>query len=262
MRSTVRRAAQLKRTAKIDFNVAQDVGPLRQDQTLPRVLTVDEVFRLLGVVDTATAAGARDKAILETLYGTGIRCSELTALNLTDVDFDGKTIFVRHGKGDRERLAVLGSVNQAALEFYLLYRPILSHPVTGQHPNAVFLNTRCGRLSARSIQRIVASWGYVAGLGRVHPHVLRHSFVTHLRSSGADLRCTQLLAGHSSVNTTAKYDHVCVDRLFALYNRAHPRAMAPEAYTKPTALERMLYKPLYRRRKSPPGANGPPEKER
>ena len=196
-------------------------GP-RQDHKLPHFLTGEEVARLL-----ATSAGdeplhVRDRAILETLYSAGLRVGELVGLNLDDIDLDDGTITVR-GKGKRERLALLGVPALAAVHAWLELRSTIA-PQAAKHA-AVFLNHRGGRLTVRSVGRLLEKYLALAGLDpATSPHTLRHSFATHLLDAGADIRGVQELLGHKSLTTTQIYTHVSTQRLQESYQKAHPRA--------------------------------------
>jgi integrase/recombinase XerC len=192
----------------------------KRERYLPPHLTVDEMFRVL---DGARAAGpipARDRAILELLYSTGIRVSELVSLDWVDVDRRGQVVRVL-GKGRKERVIPVGSTALAALDDYRRRWP--SDRRRDQH--AVFLNARGTRLGVRSIARIVAHYvGRAETHVRASPHAFRHSFATHLLNAGADLRAIQELLGHASLSTTQRYTHVNFARLAEVYDKAFPRA--------------------------------------
>jgi integrase/recombinase XerD len=194
---------------------------------IPKPLTEAEVDALLATAVTDTPTGLRDRAILEVLYGTGVRISELVGLDRADVDLDGATVRVL-GKGGKERLAPLGRPSRAALDAYLTRgRPELARPggIRGRAGDAVFLNARGGRLTRQGIWGLVRQAGGRAGLGdRVYPHVLRHSCATHMVDHGADIRVVQELLGHASLSTTQVYTKVSAERLRAVYDAAHPRA--------------------------------------
>jgi len=185
---------------------------------LPSFLTEEEVVALLES-PPPTPSGLRDRAIMEMLYATGIRVSELAGLNLSDIDILGGTIRV-FGKGKKERIVPVGRPALSALAEYLKTRRGLSR----MDKNAVFLNERGGRLSCRSIETILTKYARIAGLKKVTPHTLRHSFATHMLSRGADLRMVQELLGHRSLSTTQIYTHITPQRLKEVYNIAHPRA--------------------------------------
>jgi integrase/recombinase XerC len=178
---------------------------------LPRVLSEDEVARLLDAPPLLTLTALRDRAILEVLYGAGVRVSELVALDVADYDAGARTVRVT-GKGDRERMALVGQYATDALNAYLAGgRPGLGSAALAQ---ALFLNSDGGRLTVRSVQRLVSWCGRAIGIERpVTPHTLRHSFATHLMNGGADLRVVQELLGHQSLNTTQVYTHVSAEQL-------------------------------------------------
>ncbi len=194
----------------------------KQEQTIPTHLTVDDTFRLLDAIETDTLLGLRNRAIFETFYSSGVRLSELAGMNVGDVDFAGTQVRVL-GKGNRERIVPVG---QKALEAIKSYRERLrreSDPKPGTG-GALFLNKNGGRLSTRSIDRVLKKIAAKCGLTTpVSPHALRHSFATHMLDAGADLRVLQEMLGHKSLSTTQKYTHVSVDRLMAIYDKAHPR---------------------------------------
>jgi integrase/recombinase XerC len=201
------------------------------DHRLPDVLTVDEVARLLTVPDVTTPLGTRDRAILETLYGAGLRVSELVGLDVGHYDPGTRSMRVL-GKGDRERIALVGREAVSALGAYLeTGRPQLAQPRSGTTTArrgdraALFVNRRGGRLTARSVQRMIEAAGAAVDL-RLTPHTLRHSFATHLMDGGADMRIIQELLGHASLGTTQVYTHVSQRRLQEVYAGAHPRARA------------------------------------
>jgi integrase/recombinase XerC len=187
-------------------------APARK-RPLPIHLGERDVDRLL-----AAAGSARDRAILETLYGGGLRVSELAGLDLDDLDLRSGVARVR-GKGRKERLAPLGSAAAAALREYLASRPRVADP------RPVFLNRHGKRLTVRSVHRMLGAAALRAGVdARTTPHTLRHSFATHLLDRGADLREVQELLGHKNIATTQIYTHVSVERLKKVYEKSHPRA--------------------------------------
>ena len=206
-------------------NPAQEISAPKQSRPIPDFLTVDETFRFLNAVRGDSLAALRDRAIFETLYATGIRVSELAGLNIGHVDYAGQCIRVR-GKGDKERLV---PITEAALGAIRAYRQSLPKELIPRRGTdgaaALFRNLRGGRLSARSIGRLLDQWGRKLGMDRpLHPHMLRHTFATHLLNAGADLRVVQELLGHQSLSTTQKYTHVSIDRLMGVYDKAHPRS--------------------------------------
>ncbi|MGP0069927.1 MAG: tyrosine recombinase XerC [Isosphaeraceae bacterium] len=191
----------------------------KQARRLPRLLRVDEVIRLLEGVPVDTPPGIRDRAMLETLYGGGLRVGELVALNVEDIDGDQELLRVR-GKGRRERLAPIGRMAVDWLERWVPLR----QPKAVREP-ALFLNQRGTRLTARSVGRLLEGHLLRAGLvDTASPHTLRHSFATHLLDRGADLRSVQELLGHRNLTTTQIYTHVTQDRILDIYHGAHPRA--------------------------------------
>jgi integrase/recombinase XerC len=209
----------LRRRGLVKADPAAGLRNPKQAKRLPKLLRVDQVICLLEAVPTETAAGVRDRAMLETLYGGGLRVGELVGLNLADLDGESDLVRVR-GKGRRERLCPVGQMALTWLRHWLpLRRP--KHP----HEPAVFLNQRGTRLTARSVGRLLEAHLVRAGLvDTASPHTLRHSFATHLLDGGADLRSVQELLGHRSLTTTQLYTQVTQDRLLDIYHDAHPRA--------------------------------------
>ena len=195
----------------------------KQEKSLPRFLSVDDMFQLLGGVEIKKSLDVRDRAVLEVLYSTGIRVSELVGLNWIDVDTTSGIIRVL-GKGAKERIVPIGQVALTALAAYAAeQRKQFQAECKGD--TAVILNSRGQRITTRSIARIVEKYMKLVGLPiKMGPHGLRHSFATHLLNGGADLRVIQELLGHTSLSTTQKYTHVNLDQLTAIYDKAHPRA--------------------------------------
>lgn len=194
----------------------------KQEQTIPAYLPVDDMFRLLDSIKADNLAGLRNRAIFETLYSCGLRVSELSGMNLFDVDFTKSVIRVL-GKGDRERIVPIG---RKALEAIKAYRQRLREEsgISDDTNAPLFLNRNQGRLTVRSIARILDKTAKECGLlAPVSPHALRHTFATHMLDAGADLRIVQELLGHKSLSTTQKYTHVSIDRLMEAYDKAHPR---------------------------------------
>jgi integrase/recombinase XerC len=213
----------LKRRDRVRTNPAAGVATPRQERRLPRQLSVAEMSQLLETPDDSTPLGARDRAILEFLYATGVRVSELTSLELEDLDLSEGVVRVA-GKGRKERMVPVGSKAIAAARVYLRLRTALE-PRPGSGGEALFLNFRGTRLNARSVRRILDRTIRSCALARkISPHTLRHSFATHLLDAGADLRAIQELLGHASLSTTQKYTHVSTERLLRTYGRSHPRA--------------------------------------
>jgi integrase/recombinase XerC len=197
-------------------------GP-RQDRCLPHFVSRDDMKRLLETPPADTPSGLRDRAILETIYSAGLRVSELTGLNVEDVELAEGMATVR-GKGRKERLALLGPQAVAAIRAWLAERQKLAGP-RAVHQPALFLNRGGTRLTTRSVGRLLAKYLAQAGLDpRTSPHTLRHSFATHLLDAGADIRGVQELLGHRSLATTQIYTHVSTQRLRESYHKAHPRA--------------------------------------
>ena len=227
--SVARRVAELRsfgdylvREKVLDRNVFRLINAPRVPKRLPHYLTVAEVESLLAVPDTTAPRGLRDRAIIEVLYGAGLRVSELTGLDVGDVDLTQAQVFVL-GKGSKERVGLLGRAAVRAVWSYLeVGRPEL----LGRQPtDALWLNHRGGRLTVRGVGMILARVGEQAGIRtHVSPHVLRHSFATHLMDGGADLRVVQELLGHANLTTTQIYTHVSQSRTREVYMRAHPRA--------------------------------------
>jgi integrase/recombinase XerD len=189
-------------------------------QTLPRFLTLEEVHRLLEQPDTTRDLGIRDRAILELLYATGLRASELVALRLSDVDWD-RGVLVCLGKGSRERLVPIG---RSAMEWLTRYLPVRQRWLGSRVSAWLFISPRGHALTRQALWKLVARYGRAAGLGRVMPHMLRHTFATHLLEHGADLRSVQMMLGHSDLSTTQVYTYVTNERLRQIYDQCHPRA--------------------------------------
>ena len=206
-------------------NPAATVRSPKLPKSLPRVLPVEEVFALVDAPEVERVLGLRDRAILEVLYGGGLRVSELVGLSLGDLDLRGRVVHVL-GKGRKERLCPLNEAAVEALKAWLSRRgELLAVPLPRQDSDALFLNHRGGRLTARSIARHLDRYVLKAGLQRkTSPHAMRHSFATHLLGSGADIRSIQELLGHSSLSTTQRYTEVSWDKLQEIYDKAHPRA--------------------------------------
>lgn len=223
----------LEKRQRIEHNPMTAVRGPKVPRRLPRHLTVDEVFALLRAADGHTPYALRDRAILELLYGSGVRLGELVALNVEDLVLDRREVRVRAGKGGRERIALFGRVAETALRTYLQQgRPALVSPQ--RSTSALFLNREGGRLSRVSINKIVHHYAHKAGLRKeVTPHVLRHSFATHLMEAGADIRVVQELLGHRSPQTTQVYTHVSQHHLRRVYDRYHPRSRRGRAHELP-----------------------------
>ena len=195
----------------------------KQEKKLPRFLEYEEVKRLLETPPTDNWLGARDKAILETLYSTGMRVSELVALNMDDVDFLGEVVHIR-GKGKKERIAPISSSALAVIQHYMEYRNKRAQTNGNFDPKVLFVNKHGRRLSTRSVRRKMDKYLKIAGLDpAISPHTLRHSFATHMLNKGADLRSVQELLGHQSLSTTQIYTHLTTSKIKEIYDGAHPR---------------------------------------
>ncbi len=219
VRSFLRHAV---RNGQIAVSPAQRVPTPRVPRPLPNTLTVDEMFNLLDRIQEDDPASLRDRAILELLYAAGLRVSELVALDLEDVDLSSLIVRVL-GKGNKERMVPFGKKAAEGVRRWLdRSRPLRDR---GADPLALFLNMRGGRLTDRSVRRILNRRLREAAIfARMSPHALRHSFATHLLGAGADLRAIQELLGHASLSTTQRYTHVSTDALMRVYDRAHPRS--------------------------------------
>jgi len=215
----------LEKEELIRGNPAAEILTPRLERYIPTYLPVDDVFRLLERPDRHKPLGLRDQAILEVLYSSGIRAGELEGLNISSIDFDQRLIKV-FGKGDRERIVPVGRQALRAVKAYLDATVSLRQGSGGLSLNSpLFVNFRGGRLTARSIGRIVKKYVKQIGLTfEISPHSMRHTFATHMLDGGADLRSVQELLGHSSLSTTQKYTHVSLDRLMEVYDKAHPRS--------------------------------------
>jgi len=211
----------LVREGIIPKNPAKGVATPKTEKYIPTTLTIDEMFRMLDAPDISNPLGLRDRAILELLYSSGIRVGELTQLNCEHVDWELGIVKVL-GKGKKERIVPIGSKAVEALKDSLRRRGL---PPGKDRGRPLFINTRGGRLTDRSVRRIVEKYGKKSCLGKsVGPHALRHTFATHLLDAGADLRDIQELLGHVSLSTTQKYTHVSIDGLMDTYDKAHPRS--------------------------------------
>ncbi len=212
----------LIKTGRLSESPAELILTPKQDRTIPVYLPVDDMFRLLDAIETDSLLGARNRALFEILYSAGIRVSELAGLDAADVDLPSRTIRVT-GKGNKQRMVPIG---KKAAESVRRYRETLfgEAGIAPEDEGALFRNNRGGRLTARSIARILETIARRIGIHiPVSPHALRHSFATHLLDAGADLRVVQELLGHKSLSTTQKYTHVSIDRLMETYDKAHPR---------------------------------------
>lgn len=206
----------------ISTNPAERVLTPKRGRSVPHYLPVDEIFRLLDGLKGKSVLALRNRAILETLYSTGIRVAELAGMDVGDVDFNKGFVRVI-GKGNKERLAPVGKRALTCIRAYLDKRGEGTESgVSSSEP--LLLNNRGGRLTTRSIARLLEDVVRQLGLLRpISPHGLRHTFATHMLDAGADLRVVQELLGHASLTTTQRYTHVSIDRLMEVYDRAHPR---------------------------------------
>ena len=236
----------LNRDGGVEGNPAGEVRTPKQARPLPRVLTKDDADALMECPEGTTERSKRDRAILETLYSTGARVGELVSMNMDDLNVRDGLVRLQ-GKGRKERIVPIGAVAVEALRDYHadLQRSSVSpfdpstrlgvvsesnHQAQGRHQPSgtqdlpVFRNNRGGRLTARSVARIVEKYSRHLAGGRISPHALRHSFATHLLDEGADLRAIQEMLGRASLASTQKYTHLATDQLLAVYDRSHPRA--------------------------------------
>lgn len=221
----------LLRLGRVETNPMVLIRTPKQSKRLPKAISVEQVEALLDAPDTKETLGARDRAILETLYSTGVRVSELVDLDRNDLDHATQTLRVR-GKGKKERIVPLGSHAMAAIRHYLtLLEPDprfteLRRRSMVDTDIPLFINKNAGRLSSRSVRRKLDKYLTSVGLDPgISPHTLRHSFATHLLDNGADLRSVQELLGHQSLSTTQVYTHLSTMRLRTAYDEAHPRAV-------------------------------------
>ena len=212
----------LQREEIISTNPVATASSPKLDKRLPSFLTINEVERLLEAPDSSKPQGQRDRALMELLYASGLRVSELVSLNLEQINLDSGEIRVR-GKGDKERMVLMGKPAARALSDYLSQgRPKL---LGKKGSSALLLNPDGGRLSGRRVQTILGKYANIAGIDRrVHPHMLRHTFATHLLDGGADLRVVQELLGHASLSSTQIYTHVTQSQARKVYLSAHPMA--------------------------------------
>ncbi|MFQ6038244.1 MAG: tyrosine recombinase XerC [Candidatus Aminicenantales bacterium] len=206
----------------VDENPARVVSSPKQERPVPSFLSEEEMKRFLDLPQSARPLDLRDKAMMELLYATGIRVSELVGVRLEDVNFSEQMIRIR-GKGKKERLVPFGQAAEVSLRAYLRAREKINRGRIDE--DALFLNYRGSRLSVRSVERIVDKHIRRSALRRkISPHSLRHSFASHLLSRGADLRVIQELLGHESLATTQKYTHIDIKHLLDVYRKSHPRS--------------------------------------
>ena len=206
----------------VSSNPAKTVKSPKIPKRVPQFLTVDEIFSLLAAPKGVGNLEIRDKAILELFYASGLRLSELVGLNVSHIDLEEKVVRIL-GKGDKERMVPIGDKAIAALRHYIDKRfgLLLTHAQT----QALFLNKSGGRLSARAVERLLDKYLKRSGIQKkVTPHILRHTFATHMLNQGADMRGIQELLGHASLSTTQRYTHVELDKLSEVYDKTHPKA--------------------------------------
>lgn len=216
----------LVRENYLENNPFQMVSTPKLEKKLPSFLYTDEIKELLSAPNLNKPLGIRDRAIMEVLYASGVRVSELVSLNIDSVDLIGGNALV-FGKGSKERYVPLGKYSVEALTSYLEIRGIfnLQNEKAGKTEKALFLNKYGGRLTDRSVRRIIDKYvDYIANNKKVSPHTLRHTFATHLLNAGADLRSVQELLGHVNISTTQIYTHITKERLQDIYRSTHPRA--------------------------------------
>jgi len=213
----------LVKRGRLSSNPVVPVRTPKQEKKLPRFLEFEQVKILLETPPVDNWLGARDRAILETLYSTGIRVSELVALNMDDMDFLGEVVHIR-GKGKKERITPIGSSALQVIQHYMEFRNKRAQSNGNFDPKVLFVNKHGGRLSTRSVRRKMDKYLKMAGLDPlISPHTLRHSFATHMLNNGADLRSVQELLGHQSLSTTQIYTHLTTKKLKEVYESAHPR---------------------------------------
>jgi integrase/recombinase XerC len=212
----------LLRKGYVATNPLADIATPKVEKKIPHFLGTDEVEKLLNAPQGNGFQPVRDRAILETLYSTGLRVSELTSLNVSDIDVTAEVIKAR-GKGRRERLVPVGSFALQAIKRYIELRAQVPQ-INEKDPDALFLNRFGDRLSSRSIRKIIDKYIKVTGLSeKTSPHTLRHSFATHLLNRGANIRMVQELLGHKHLSTTQIYTHITTDAMKEAYEEAHPR---------------------------------------
>jgi len=205
----------------LTLDPSANLEPPKSGQSLPRFLASEEVERLLCSPDPSTYLGLRDKAMLEVLYATGLRVSELVSLSQSNLNLDLGFLTVV-GKGDKERVVPLGLSAIAWVQKYMRIRPRFIGRV--KPTSALFITERGQPLTRQAFWKIIVSHGEKAGIGHITPHLLRHSFATHLLENGADLRSVQMMLGHSDISTTQIYTHITNERLREIYKKFHPRA--------------------------------------
>jgi integrase/recombinase XerC len=213
----------LVKRGHLSTNPVMAVRTPKQEKKLPKFLEYEQVKKLIETPPTDNWLGARDRAIMETLYSTGVRVSELVGLNIDDVDFLSEVLHIR-GKGKKERLTPIGSSALQAIQHYMEFRNKRAQSNGNFDSKVLFVNKHGKRLSTRSVRRKMDKYLKIAGLDpSISPHTLRHSFATHMLNNGADLRSVQELLGHQSLSTTQIYTHLTTKKLKEVYDSAHPR---------------------------------------
>ncbi len=216
----------LVREGVAEVNPAKLVSTPRLEKRLPKHLSIEEAIKFIETPNAETDLGKRDRAMLELMYATGVRVSELTKIDVRDIDFRSKLVRVT-GKRRKERIVPFGDPAGEALKSYLSIRErfLNNAPISQPEPEAVFLNYQGTRITTRSVGRMVEKYIRIcAGMHDISPHDLRHTFATHLLDSGADLRDIQELLGHARLSSTQIYTHVSMEKLIEVYDKAHPKA--------------------------------------
>jgi integrase/recombinase XerC len=218
-------------------NPVTSIRTPKQEKKLPKFLEYDDIKRLLETPPMDSWLGARDRAILETLYSTGMRVSEIVALNMEDIDFLSEVVHIR-GKGKKERIAPISSSALRVIQHYIEFRNKRAQANANFDNKVLFVNKHGKRLSTRSVRRKMDKYLRMAGLDpSISPHTLRHSFATHMLNNGADLRSVQELLGHQSISTTQVYTHLTTKKLKDVYENAHPRENTQPEITSETTLQ-------------------------
>ncbi|MFN0087657.1 MAG: tyrosine recombinase XerC [Blastocatellia bacterium] len=216
----------LCREAVLEVNPAKLVSSPRVERKLPNHLTIEQMIKFIETPEVDSVLGKRDRAMLELMYASGIRVSEMVNLNLQDIDFSNQTVRVK-GKGRKERVVPFGEHAKQALREYLGVRGelLVEAEEEKRDPLAVFMNYQGTRITTRSVGRMVDKYVKIcAEVHHISPHSLRHSFATHLLDAGADLRAIQEMLGHARLSTTQQYTHVSMDKLMQVYDKSHPKA--------------------------------------
>ncbi|MBL7959998.1 tyrosine recombinase XerC [bacterium] len=215
----------LMKNQLVDSNPSKLITTPKYEKKVPSFFTQEQVTALFDMIDTTTVEGCRDKTILELFYTSGIRLSELIRLDLRDINFSNRTISV-FGKGSKQRIIPIGSKALSELENYLSVRSTVSKYSLSTDPQALFIVSSGKRITPLAVQRLVKKYLLrISDAKKLSPHVLRHSFATHLLDNGADMLAVKELLGHENLSTTQIYTHVTMDRLKNAYKKAHPRAV-------------------------------------